>query len=237
VPRLAALLLLLAACHGGMPPGDPAAQPGISQRTLPLGDGHELRYTLLIPDQGPQPRPLILALHYGGEVTPFYGRGILELLVAPALAELRAVIVAPDALERGWTTELNERAVLALLDHLTRTLPIDRTRVVCTGYSMGGTGTWFLAGRHPDLFSAAIPIAARPVPTEKWQVPVYVIHGRNDQVMPLAPAEQQVAALKAAGADAQLMVVDGATHFQTDRFVAPLRAAAPWVREVWSRRH
>jgi predicted peptidase len=229
-----AVFLAVAACRSTGQLADPADGPGVHQVTLPLTGGRELRYTVLVPDGG-GPRPLVLALHYGGEVTPFYGRGILELLVAPALSELGAVIAAPDALEHGWDNPVNEQAVLALLDHLTATLPIDRRRVVCTGYSMGGTGTWFLAGHHPDRFSAAIPIAGRPIPADRWQVPLYVIHGRADQVAPIAPAAAEVDRLRAAGADAQLLVVDDATHFQTDRFVAPLRTAVPWLRALWAR--
>ena len=89
------LALALAACRPAGPLADPADGPGVHQLTLPLTGGRELRYTLLVPEGGGT-RPLVLALHYGGEVTPFYGRGILELLVAPALAELGAVIAAPE---------------------------------------------------------------------------------------------------------------------------------------------
>jgi predicted peptidase len=230
----------LAACRTGAAvlPDEVAATPGITQHVLPLPDGRALRYTLLIPERYTvdRPSPVVLALHYGGTVTPFYGRGILELLVAPALGELGAVIAAPDALEPGWDNEGNERAVLALLDHLTDSLNVDRSRVVCTGYSMGGTGTWYLAGRHPERFGAAIPIAGRPGASAGWRVPVYVIHGRRDQVVPLGPAEQEVAALRAAGVDARLAVVEDATHYQTERFVPALHQAIPWLRAVWERR-
>jgi predicted peptidase len=230
----------LQACRTGAAamPDEVAATPGITQHVLPLPDGRQLRYTLLVPERYSvdRPSPLVLALHYGGTVTPFFGRGVLELLVAPALAELGAVIVAPDALEPGWQSEGNERAVLALLDHLTDALNIDRSRQVCTGYSLGGTGTWALAGRHPERFGAAIPIAGRPVDTGPWRLPVYVIHGRRDEVVPLGPAEERVAALKAAGVDAVLAVVEDVRHHETERFVAPLRAAVPWLRAVWARR-
>jgi predicted peptidase len=202
---------------------------------MAVSGGQTLRFTLFIPDdyRGDRPFPLVVALHYGGEVTPFYGRNILEILVQPALAALGAIIVAPDALDRGWNDARDESAVLALMDHLTATLSIDRKRVLCTGYSMGGVGTWYMAGRHPDRFTAAIPIAGRP-PEGDFKVPVYAIHGRQDQVMPLGPTEAYIARLKTAGATAELVVLDGPTHFQTERFVEPLRAAVPWIQRVWS---
>jgi predicted peptidase len=231
--------LLAPGCASGG--GTPAAAlagpgPGIHQLTLPLPGGQTLRYTLAIPDsyRGGQPAPLIVALHFGGRVTPFYGRGMLEVLVLPALADLEAIAVAPDALDQGWDDALDEGAVLALLDHLGATLAIDRKRVLCIGYSMGGVGTWYLASRHPDRFTAAIPIAGRPPGQLDVKIPVYALHGRQDEVMPIGPTESLINHLSAGGADARLMVVNDATHYQTDRFVDPLRyAGGRWLRRVW----
>ena len=222
--------------------GSPASRsqagpgPGIHEQTLPLPGGQTLRYTLAIPEsyRGGQPAPLVVALHFGGRVTPFYGRGMLEALVLPALAELEAIVVAPDALDRGWDDALDEGAVLALMDHLGATLAIDRQRVLCMGYSMGGVGTWYLASRHPDRFTAAIPIAGRPPAPLQVKVPVYALHGREDEVMPIGPTESLINQLSAGGADARLVIVNDATHYQTDRFVDPLRVAAGrWLRRVW----
>lgn len=243
--RAALLLgwLLAGACATGGATGTSTAAPagpgpGLHQRTLGLPGGQTLRYTLAIPDdyRSDRPAPLIVALHFGGQVTPFYGRGMLEVLVLPALAELGAIVVAPDALDRGWDDDLDEGAVLALMDHLAGTLAIDRERVLCTGYSMGGAGTWFLAGRHPERFTAAIPIAGRPPAAAQVKIPVFAIHGRQDEVVPLGPTEALIGRMKAAGGDAELLVVDGPTHHQTDRFVEPLRAAVPWLRRIWKLR-
>jgi predicted peptidase len=241
--RFVGLLAVWGACASGKagPDGPPRSSldgpgPGLHEQTLSLPGGQTLRYTLAIPDgyRGDRPAPLIVALHFGGRVTPFYGRGILEVLVLPALAELEAIVVAPDALDRGWDDALDEGAVLALMDHLGKTLAIDGKRVLCTGYSMGGVGTWYLASRHPDRFTAAIPIAGRPPAGMDVKVPVYALHGRQDEVMPIGPTESLINHLSAGGADARLMVVNDATHYQTDRFVDPLRiAAGRWLRRVW----
>lgn len=37
--------------------------------------------------------------------------------------------------------------------------PIDRNRVILSGHSMGGHGTWHVGSTHPDKFAAMIPIA------------------------------------------------------------------------------
>ena len=54
--------------------------PGLHQEEHTLGDGTAFRFTISVP-KGYSKRkkaPLVLALHYGGEVEPFYGRGLIE---------------------------------------------------------------------------------------------------------------------------------------------------------------
>ena len=112
---------------------------GIHQQTIRLGNDITLRYTLSIPEtlEADQPAPLVLALHYGGTVTPFYGKGILTQLVAPALHDLGAVIVAPDCPAGSWTTMESEASVMLLLAELMQYYAIDKSHILVTGYSMG----------------------------------------------------------------------------------------------------
>jgi predicted peptidase len=215
----------------------PQAGPGIHQQTAALPNGAILRYTVSVPLglNGNKPVPLIVALHYGGDVTPFYGRGMIDELVGRAFGELAPVIVAPDALGGGdWTTPQNEQAVVWLTRSVMKSYPIDPKQVVLTGFSMGGQGTWFIGGRHQDLFTAAIPVAGEPRGgVLEWTVPVYVLHSENDTVLPLGPTRRHVEQLKAKGANIELKVVSGVTHYQTPKFAAPLKEAVPWLRQVW----
>ncbi len=217
------------------------ASAHIAEKTLPLPEG-ELRYVLAVPpdDRLDHPVPLILALHYGwptpGPPPPFYGRGVLLGLVRPALLPLNALIAAPDCPGRDWTDPRSEAAVLQLLDHLERVHPVDRERVLLVGYSLGGIGTWYLAGRHPERFSAAIPISTVPYEEALDRIeglPLYVIHARQDELMPLPLVEQAVNRLRTQGIAVELVVLEGVTHFETARFVEPLRRAVPWVRAIW----
>lgn len=212
-----------------------ALPPGIHEQTLHRGDGTDLRFTISIPENysNKTPAPLIVALHYGGDVTPFYGRGVLEQLVAPALKELDAVIIAPDSIAGRWTNDTNETAVIELIDHVIASYNIDTAKILATGYSMGGQGAWYLAGRNQDKFSAAIPMAGRPVEGISWRIPVYAIHSREDEIVPLAPTKAFVERLMSKGHDVQLIVVEGISHYETSRFIDPLRSAVPWIKQIW----
>jgi dipeptidyl aminopeptidase/acylaminoacyl peptidase len=112
--------------------------------------------------------------------------------------------------------------------------PVDPERVVVTGFSMGGIGAWYLAGRHPDRFCAAVPVAAHPAGEPDGSVPFYVLHSRQDRVLDLEPTERAVAALRKRGGHVELVILDGLGHYQTGRYVEPLRGAVDWLRRLWS---
>ena len=131
--------------------GASVTTPGIYEMTLP---DVERRYTLVIPDGYTEqsPAPLIVSLHYGGEVTPFYGRGLLDSLIEPVLRDLGAIIVAPDSAAGNWTNPASEQHVLELMDFIEAHYNIDTNKTLLTGYSMGAGGTWYLTPRHSDRF-------------------------------------------------------------------------------------
>ena len=56
-----------------------------------------------------------------------------------------------------WNSVHGERFLLSLIEYAKARYDIDPDRVFSVGFSMGGTGSWFLAGRHPDLMAGAIP--------------------------------------------------------------------------------
>ena len=206
----------------------------IHDEVLPQQDGPSLHYAISVPrDYHREPVPLILALHFGGDPRGA-GHAMLQILIQPALGALGAVIVAPDSLGGGWSTAANERAVNELLAAVEKKYVIDSTRVIVTGFSMGGQGTWYWGDKYPNRFSAAIPLAGTPTPSATtWRIPVFAVHSRDDQVQPIGPTEQRIADLKKRGINAQIVVVTGIQHFETDRFVDGLRQAVPWVKDVW----
>ena len=213
----------------------PVSTPGFHQLTLPDADR---RYTLVLPPgyTGEEPIPLVVSLHYGGGVTPFYGRGLLESLIEPALSELGAILVAPDSAAGDWANPLAEQHVLELIDFIEARYNVDPERTLLTGYSMGGRGTWYLAARHPDRFKAALPIAGMPQPdsaTADWTIPLYVIHSAADQVLPLEPNREIVEQLRAEGADIEFVVVTDIGHYEIPRYRSYLESAVPWIRWAW----
>ncbi|MHC4953678.1 MAG: dienelactone hydrolase family protein [Planctomycetota bacterium] len=59
----------------------------------------------------------------------------------------------------NWNTVQGEKQILSLIEIAKAQHDIDPDRVYCVGFSMGGTGSWHMAGRHPDLLAGAAPCA------------------------------------------------------------------------------
>jgi predicted peptidase len=234
-----ALLSVLPTGAAAQGAGDrPGLAPGLHELTLARAGETGTGYAISIPStySPSTPAPLMLALHYGigNRDSTGVGADLVKGLIGPALERLGAIIVAPDSVRGNWSTSENEKAVNTLLDMVMTHYVIDKKRVAVTGYSMGGTGSWHLAEKFPERFSAAIPIASRPPASAAgWRLPVLAIHSRDDQVVPFDPAAARIAELQKVGVNAKLIALTGIAHYEVAAFRDPLGQAVPWLRGVW----
>lgn len=128
-------------------------------------DKVEYRYQVFVPREFTRSRkwPVILALHGGGE----YGSdGVRQTSVGIGaairrnVARFQALVVIAQSKangQPGWQLD-GGRAALAALDRAIKEFNGDATRVVLTGYSAGGNGSWFLASRYPERFAAVVVV-------------------------------------------------------------------------------
>jgi predicted peptidase len=215
------------------------SRTSMTNTVFQLPDGFQMTYGIALPaddDENPDdPRPLVLALHPGGS-SPYYGTSFMRRVVEPALRPWRAIIVAPDVPARRWSNERSEQAVLALLEDVMANHSIDPRRILVTGFSMGGRGTWFLATRHSDLFTGAIPMAASSGDDSLdglGSMPVHLIHSPQDEVIPFGPAQETADLLRERGHPVELIRVNGVGHHDMGAYVQPLQEAAKWMWRQW----
>jgi predicted peptidase len=210
----------------------------IEQREITV-DGRGQTYGLLIPKAAAEPGgyPMIVGLHYHSPtpgLSPYFGLGFVGQLVLPALQDLNAILVAPDAPDAAWTTAISERLVSTVVAEVKKENSINERRTLVTGFSMGGAGAWALASTRADLFRGAVILAAVPPADAKPAMPVYVIHSRADEAQPFDAAEKAVRVLEAAGANVTFAAVEDAPHHDVTQYIEPLRSAMPWIRKIWS---
>jgi predicted peptidase len=216
----------------------PVPTPGLHSRVLQRAGEPAVHYAISFPkNYSPSAHvPLILALHFGVRDGSAAGAGqdVVRILIGPALADLGAIIVAPDSVRGDWSSPENDSAVNALLDNVIAAYGVDTKKIAVTGFSMGGAGSWHFAATYPERFSAVIPVAGRPPASASgWRLPVFAIHSRDDQVMPIGPTEARIAELQKSGVNAKLIPLTGISHYETFRFMDGLRQAVPWLREIW----
>jgi predicted peptidase len=128
--------------------------------------------------------------------------------------------------------------VMALLGSVLDDYAVDRRRILVTGFSLGGRGTWFMASRHADLFTAAIPMAAPTGddPIDRLRtIPTYVIHSRDDALVPFAPAERIARQLEQMGRPVRFEALRDLGHFEMGGYVDALKRAGRWIAERWNR--
>jgi predicted esterase len=163
--------------------------------------------------------PLLVSLHGIGD------RGNnLQLLKRDGLPEILDgyrtfpfIVLAPQCPETTeWYYDRTDKMTLKLISEIIDRYPVDPNRVYVTGYSMGGIGAYDLAIRYPEIFAAALPIAARG--ETYWtfcnmrEVPAWAFHCNLDPLVPLHKAQFIVSVLQNCGCNIKFTVYNGVYH-------------------------
>ena len=106
-------------------------------------------------------------------------------------------------------------SLIAFLDYICDTLPIDKDRIYLTGLSMGGTGTWLLSMAEPERFAAIAPVCGTGIywyGCRMTRVPIYMFHGDCDDIVPVTESVSMLNAVNKNGGNARLKIVNGGGH-------------------------
>ena len=188
------------------------------------GAGHaSISYRLMSPQStdAKSRDPLIVFLHGAGE------RGSDNLAQLRYLPEVLALeenrrrypcyVAAPQCplgstwcttnpkapeLQRLGATSLPAGLVAELVRDVVADHAVDERRIYLTGLSMGGFGVWYAAARDPERFAAAAPICGGVrlfEPQRLRDLPIWAVHGADDDVVPCDYSRRAIAAVRNAG--------------------------------------
>jgi len=164
--------------------------------------------------------PLVLFLHGSGAIGSMPEQlkvtGVPHALLG---RKLPVIFVVPACPDRGWSAP----ALAQLLDDVSARYRVDPDRIIVTGASMGGFGTWALGGAYPERFSAIVPICGGGNPNDAAKLsklPVWTFHGQHDTTVPVMMSQMMAAAIQKAGGTPHLTIYPEASHNAWDQAYA-----------------
>ena len=204
---------------------------GTRNVTLTNDLGKKWKMRVNFPEENKTSNALILALHWAGGGDTF--QEFNDCLVLPGLQFLNAIIVSPEGEDQQWSTTNNEDKILTVIANAKKYWNVDPNKIAIMGFSNGGNGSWYFAEKYPELFSAAIPMASAYPLSTKIAVPVYVIHGKKDELFDVSRTEKWVTKTKEKGSEI-IFVIDGElTHYQACAYIELLKDAGEWLQNKW----
>ena len=181
--------------------------------------------------------PVVFFLHGAGErgndLTLVGRHGLVQQVLDGR--EFPFIIVAPQCPnDCTWDRSLDE--LDCLLEEIIADYPVERRQIYVTGLSMGAYGTWHWAARHPHAFAALVPICGGAMPLMGFpekvallkDVPIWVFHGDDDQVVPVKQSEQLVEVLQNLNAPVRFTRYSGIGHNSWNRAYAEPELI-PWL--------
>ncbi|GLR15829.1 dienelactone hydrolase family protein [Portibacter lacus] len=213
--------------------------PGVQDIELEVAENVFYSFRVIVPDVDlSQDWPLIMAFH-GASGGSADAHKTTDCYIEPGFQDLDAFIIHPNAGQDEWYEISNQNKVQTLLRLSTEYWPIDFDKIAATGYSNGGNMSWLMAEVAFEAFTASIPIASSydmsvtDSTSRKVTIPMYVIHGENDELFPIADTKKWVDESIAAGSDITFVQADSLTHFMPCDYVPYVQDAAMWLKELW----
>jgi predicted peptidase len=156
-----------------------------------------------------------------------------------------AIVVMPQCRKNLWWIQppMQDLAIAAL-EAAAKEFHGDPQRTYLTGLSMGGYGSWRLAEKYPGRWAAMIIICGGlrpPAGTLKahpelatWtpvdepksyadaaakigKVPVWIFHGRDDDIVPVTESQRMAAAMRQIGSEVHYTEYPGIRHVSWDK--------------------
>ena len=162
--------------------------------------------------------PLIMALHGGSG----HGRDFLWTWIREARSR-GAILISPTAMADTWSLmgpDIDSANIDRMVQHVSEHWHIDRSKLLLTGMSDGGTFTYVSGLRDESPFTHLAPSSAsfHPMLLEGFttarmsDLRIYIIHGVLDWMFPVDIARAADTALRAAGAKVIYREIEDLSH-------------------------
>ena len=135
--------------------------------------------------------------------------------------DLPFIVIAPQCpIDKRWETD---DWFDILYTEITARYRVDTNRIYLTGLSLGGSGTWYLAMKHPSTFAAIAPISGKTTHLQFIMdsacklagIPIWIFHGTGDEIVDINETYQIAKKLDQCNVNYSLSTFEGYKHWQT----------------------
>jgi pimeloyl-ACP methyl ester carboxylesterase len=219
-----------------------ASQRRILECTYRFAEANaDMPYTLFVPStyDAKKLTPLVVDLH-GLNITPL--QQILFDGTTDFAERFGFIVIAPMGynVSAGWgfrvgppiestqakpgsdthysASELAELDAMTLLKLIRERYTIDSDRIFLMGHSLGGAGTYYLGGKYNDIWAGLASISgangiADAAAAERYKaIPMLIMHGDKDSIVPVVTSRRSVLALQTVGAPHVYLEFPGMDH-------------------------
>lgn len=188
-------------------------------------------YTINLPNDYDSTKqyPLLVFLH---------GSGVDEqgLLNSPR-SNGKFIEIAPLARDmyNCYSSDSSQKDIIEAIEDVISNFPVDTSKIIIAGFSMGGYGALRTYYEHPDLYKGVAVFAGHPHLASNWldsehpnflnkkylidfkDKPVFIYHGRKDGSLPVGLIENMSKELSDIGADVTLSIAEKNGHEYPDK--------------------
>jgi predicted peptidase len=194
-------------------------KPGLGFQHRKLQGYDNRQYAVFLPaNYSPDKKfPAIMFLHGVGERGSNAG-SCLNVGIGPEIAK-RAdkfpfVVIFPQV-NGSWKSAEDEKIAIDTLEQAKREFSIDPDRVMLTGLSTGGYGTWRIGAKYRDRFAALVPMCGYSYKEGVRQlttIPIWCWHYSGDWAVGSGNSKDMVNRVNKAGGNAKLSMPGGLGH-------------------------
>lgn len=215
-------VFMLAGCGAGaghIKQTNARARPGTGFIHKDLQGHNGRKYAVFLPYNYTPDRkwPAIMFLHGIGEQGN-NAQACLTVGLGPEIAKRadRFPFIAIFPQVNGtWKSATDEKIAIDTLEQAKREFSIDPDRVILTGMSTGGYGTWRIGAKYRDRFAALVPMCGysyREGVNQLTTIPIWCWHFTGDWAVGSGNSKDMVNRINAAGGNAKLSLPGGMGH-------------------------
>ena len=159
-------------------------EPGVHVLEYTISTGQTMQYVVRVPEGATENMPVIFWVHGANQGNANRVQNMGPIKAAEELEENRFIIVEPVFTRYLMSTYTNDdiNALDTFMDEIQQVYKFDPDRVILSGFSMGGAGTWYLGNQNPEKYAGIAPASYAPNDIDisnlmNSDVPIYAMAG------------------------------------------------------------